>query len=151
MVLLYKNSLLREDISFNEIIVIELKFGGKKIFFTILYRIPDHTNGTPEFEDFLTNFKNLHATIKDEDPYAMFFTGNFNGHSQLWWQGGDSTPEGISIEDLNTMPGLTQLIKEPTDFEPNKNPYCIDLVLLTSPIWYLKVETGSTLSIIKIF
>ena len=41
----------------------------------------------------------------------MFFTGDFNGHSQLWWQYGDSTTEGNLIEDLTTMPGLTQLIK----------------------------------------
>ena len=33
----------------------------------------------------------------------MFFTGDFNGHTQLWWEGGDSTPAGISIEDLTTM------------------------------------------------
>ena len=47
--LLYKNSLpvkVREDISFNETIVVVLKFGGKKIFFTVLYRSPAHTNGT---------------------------------------------------------------------------------------------------------
>ena len=37
----------------------------------------------------------------------MFFIRDFNGHSQLWWQWGDSTPEGNSIEDLTTMLGLT--------------------------------------------
>ena len=30
----------------------------------------------------------------------MFFTGVFNGHSQLLRQGGGSTAEGNSIEDL---------------------------------------------------
>ena len=87
--LLHKNSFpltVRVDIAFNETIVVELKFGGKQIFFTALYRSPAYNNGTAEFEDFLTNFKNLHATIKDEDPHAMFFTGDFNGHSQLWWR-----------------------------------------------------------------
>ena len=40
--LFYKNSLpviLRNDLSFNESIVVELKFGRKKVFFTVLYRI----------------------------------------------------------------------------------------------------------------
>ena len=83
---------------------------------------PARTSGTPVFEKFLSNFENLHATIKDQDPYAMFFVGDFNGHSQQWWRGGDSTPEGNSIEDMTTMLGSTQLINEPTNFEPNKNP-----------------------------
>ena len=142
--LLYKNSLplkIRDDIGFDETIVVELKFGRKKIFFTVLYRSPAHTNSTPEFEMFLTNLKNLHTSIKDEDPYAMFFTGDFNGHSQQWWPGGDSTLEGNSIEDLTTMLGLTQLINEPTNFEPNKNPSCIDLVFTDQP--NLVLESGT--------
>ena len=57
----------------------------------------------------------------------MFFVGDFNGHSQQWWQVGDSAPEGNSIEDLTAMLGLTQLTNEPTNFEPNKNPSCIYL------------------------
>ena len=39
--LFYKSSLpviVRNDLSFNESIVIELKFGRKKVFFTVLYR-----------------------------------------------------------------------------------------------------------------
>ena len=41
--LFYKNSLpvvIRKDLSFDESIVVELKFGRKKIFFTVLYRSP---------------------------------------------------------------------------------------------------------------
>ena len=57
----------------------------------------------------------------------------FTGHSQLWWQGGDSTPEGNSIEVLTTMIGLTRLINEPTNVEPNKNHSCIDLVFTDKP------------------
>ena len=136
---------VREDIAFNETIVVELEFGSNITFFTVLYKSPAHTNGTPEFEDFLTNFKNLHATIKDEDPYVMFFTGDFNGHSQLWWQGGDSTPEGNSIEDLTTMLGLTLLINEPTNFESNKNTSCIDLVFTEQP--NLVLESGTCTSL----
>ena len=56
----------------------------------------------------------------------MFFTGDFNGHSQLWSTGGDSTPEGDRIEDLTTFLGLSQLITEPINFEPRKNLSCID-------------------------
>ena len=41
--LFYKNSLpviVRDDLSFDESIVVELKLGRKKIFFTLLYRTP---------------------------------------------------------------------------------------------------------------
>ena len=50
--LLYKNSLpikVRNDLAFNESIVLELILGMKKIFFTVLYRIPDYKDGSVEF------------------------------------------------------------------------------------------------------
>ena len=59
--LFYKNSLpviIRNDLSFDKSIVIELKFGRKKIFFTVLYRTPSFNHTSPEFQDFLSNFEN---------------------------------------------------------------------------------------------
>ena len=56
--LFYKDSLplvVRHDLGFNETIVVEIKCGRKKIFFSLLYRSPAHANGTPEFESFLQN------------------------------------------------------------------------------------------------
>ena len=53
--LFYKNTLPlkhRDDLSFDESIVVELKFGRKKIFFTVLYRSPASKHGSPEFERF---------------------------------------------------------------------------------------------------
>ena len=70
----------------------------------------------------------------------MFFTGDFNGHSQLWWQGGDSTPEGNSIEDLTTMPGLTQLINEQNKLSQTNIPLVLISFLLTKLILCSKVE-----------
>ena len=58
--LFYKNSLpvvLRNDLSFDETIVVELKFGRKRVFFTILYRSPASNHNSPEFQSFLTNLK----------------------------------------------------------------------------------------------
>ena len=56
-----------------------------------------------------------------------FVTGDFNGHSQFWWSDGDTTAEGSEIENLISSLGRSQLISEPTNFEPNKNHSCIDL------------------------
>ena len=106
----------------------------------MVYRSPSYTNGSPEFEAFLENFECLYEKIKGENPFSMFFTGDFNGHSQLWWPGGNSTPEGTKIEALTSHLGLSQLISEPTNFEPNKNPSCIDLIFTDQP--NLVIESG---------
>ena len=58
----YKESLplkVREDLSFSECLVSELKFGHKKIFFTVFYRNPKHQASSAEFENFLAMFENL--------------------------------------------------------------------------------------------
>ena len=103
--LLFKNSLpviVRNDLPFDESIVIELKFGRKKIFFIVLYRRPAFNHNSLEFQAFLSNFKSLYSKIQGENPFAMFFTGDFNAHSQFWWPDGDSTPESMEFENLFT-------------------------------------------------
>ena len=50
-----------------------------------------------------------------ETPYATFFTGDFNGHSQFFWPEGDTNAEGREIEDLITSLNLSQIIAEPTN------------------------------------
>ena len=144
----YKNSLpvvLRNDLYFDETIVVELKFGRKRVFFTILYRSPASNHNSPEFQSFLTNFENLCSNMRSENPFAMFFTGDFNAHSQFWWPNGDTSLEGTEIDELFTKLGLFQLISEPTNFEPNKNPSCIDLVVTDQPNIVLDCGTRSSL------
>ena len=57
--LFFKNSfvIVRSDLSFDESVVVELKFGRKKIFFTVLYRSPAFNHTTPEFQAFFGKFK----------------------------------------------------------------------------------------------
>ena len=81
--LFYKNSLpviVRDDLSFDESIVVELKFDWKKYCLLFYIELLPLTI-PPEFQDFLSNFENLHSKIKTENPFAMFFTGDFNAHS----------------------------------------------------------------------
>ena len=63
----------------------------------------------------------------------MFYAGDFNGKSHLWWPDGDETPEGREIEDMFTSLGLSQIISKPTNLEPGKRPLCIDLILTGQP------------------
>ena len=72
-------------------------------------------------------------------------TGDFNAHSQLWWPDGDTTPEGTELEELFTSIGLFQLISEPTNFEPHKNPSCIDLIITDQPNLILDCGTRPSL------
>ena len=123
----------RHDLSFSETLVVELRLGRKKVFFTVLYRSPANSASSIEFEQFLTNFTNLHNKITLEKPYASFYTGDFNAHSQFWWRDGDTTREGKEIEELFTSLNLYQAISEPTNFQPNKRPSCIDLIVTNQP------------------
>ena len=91
------------------------------------------------------NFKPLHSRIKAENHFATFFTGDLNAHSQFWWSDGDTTPEGKEIEDLLTLLGISQVISEPTNFEPNKNPSCIDLIITDQPNLILNSGTRASL------
>ena len=56
-----------------------------------------------------------------------------------------TTPEGIEIEELITNLGLSQLISEPTNFEPHKNPSRIDLVVTDQPNIILDSGTRASL------
>ena len=88
----YKDMLpikIRSDISFDECIVAELRFGRKKIIFTVLYRNPMHKANSPDFHNFMVNFTELHAKIPSEKPYYIIFTGDFNAHSVQWWPDGE--------------------------------------------------------------
>ena len=83
--LFYKNSLpivVRNDLPFDESIVVELKFGRKKI---------------------------------------------------------------LEIENLITSLGLSQIISEPTNFEPNKNPSCIDIIITDQSNLVLDCGTRASL------
>ena len=89
--LFYKNSLpikIRNDLSFDESIVVKLKFGWKKISLRYYTEVLPLT--IVLLIDFLSNFNNLYTKIKNENPFAIFFTSDFNGHSQ-WWPDGDTT------------------------------------------------------------
>ena len=89
--------------------------------------------GSPEFERFLKDLENLYTKIKYENPYVMFFTGDFNAHSQNWWPDCNTNNEGIAIDNLLSALNLNQIMCEPTNFEEKKNPLCIDLIFCDQP------------------
>jgi len=76
----------------------------------------------------LKNFEKLSRSIKAEQPYASFYTGDFNARSKFWWPDGNTNKEGTEIEDIFSSLGLSQVISEPTNFTPHCQPSCIDLI-----------------------
>ena len=71
----YKETLplkIRDDLSFEECMVTELKCGHKKIFFTVLYRNPIHEANTPEFETFVLKLKDLYQKILPDPLHHAF-------------------------------------------------------------------------------
>ena len=147
----YKESLplrIRTDLSFNECIVSELIFGHKKIFFTVLYRNPHDKVHSSEFNLFISNLENLYLKIKDANPYAVFFTSDFNGHSQSWYPEGDTTAEGAQLDNLFSELNLSQIITEPTHFfRDDCRPSCIDLIVTDQPNIVLDSGVRSSLDL----
>ena len=118
--LFYKENLSlfeRNDLSFDECIVTEIHIGGKNVFFTVVCRSPNDKAGSPEFERFLKDLENLYTKIKYENPYVIFFTGDFDAHSQNWCPDGNTNNEDIAIGNLLSAIDLNQIICEPTNFE----------------------------------
>ena len=140
----YKETLplkIRHDLSFGECLVSEINFGRKKIFFTVLYRNPKNKAASAEFENFMQNFTLLTTELRKAKPYALFFTGDFNAHSQSWYSEANTNTEGQLLDDLFTSLNLDQIISEPTHFfRDDCKPSCIDLIITDQP--NLVLESG---------
>ena len=136
---------IRDDLLFDESIVVDIVIGREKVFFTVIYKSPSHYYGSTQFGLFLNNFETLYENIKKDNPFALFFAGDFNGRSQLWWNDGDTTAEGREMEQLTSLMGLSQLLNEPTNFEPNTNPSCIDLIFTDQPNCVIESGTRPSL------
>ena len=107
----------------------------------MLYRNPNTKAHSYEFNSFVEHFESLYLKISSENPYAMFFTGDFNGHSQSWYPEGNSTAEGVELDTLFSDLNLTQLISEATHFfRDDCKPSCIDLIVTDQP--NLVLESG---------
>ena len=109
----------------NECLVVEIAYEDKKCMIVSLYCSPSQTS--EDFDSFLTNFENLIDTIFCNDPFLVLILGDFNAKLSSWSSNDIDTLEGISINDLTTSYGLTQLISDPTHILPNSSS-CIDLI-----------------------
>ena len=109
-----------------------------KRFVTCVYQSPNESDD--EEEQFLQNFESTCSNIALENPIASFILGDLNAKSTNWWQPGGSNSCGLVLEDISAAFNYTQLIREPTNFDPGKAPSCIDHIFTTQP--NLVIESG---------
>ena len=63
----------------NRCLVLEIRIGGEKCFFSYLYR--SQSRGREEFERFCTDFDLFLSNINDLTPACSIITGDFNARS----------------------------------------------------------------------
>ena len=123
----------------NECIVGEIKIKNSKCFVTCVYRSPNQTED--ELENFLSELERTCSSIALESPLCSFVTGDLNAKCTNWWDDGTNNNCGLELYTMSTLLGYSQLINVPTNFEPNKNPSCIDLIFASQP--NLVFESGT--------
>ena len=80
------------------------------------------------------------SSIALESPLCCFITGDLNAMRTNWWQDGINNPCALELYDMSTVLGNSQLINGQTNFEPNMQPFCIDLIFANQP--NLVLESG---------
>ena len=65
--------------------------------------------------------------------FVVMFLGDFNAKCNKWWNGGNDGDCGLELDSLTTLSGYSQLVRDPTNFEPNRSPSCIDLIFASHP------------------
>ena len=113
------------------ILILEIYFGRKKVFFTTVYRLR-HSQTIEQERDFVHKLDNLCSLLKNMNPYASIFVGDFNAHNRSWWNGDRTDPIGSKLEKVFMDNSLTQLVKEPAHLRDNSSS-CIDLVVTSQP------------------
>ena len=68
-----------------------------------------------------------------ESPFCSVVLGGFNGKCNKWWIGDLNNDCGLELDTLCSLSGFSQLVKKPTNLEPNTRPLCIDLNLSSQP------------------
>ena len=63
-----------------------------------------------------------------ETHLGSFILGDFNAKCTNWWHRGVNNTAGLELFNSSSIQGYSQVIGEPTNFQPNCSPSCIDLI-----------------------
>ena len=105
--------------------------------FITLYRSPSQNQN--DFQAFIDNFEMNLETLAQKNPFLTVLTGDFTAKSKDSWSQDSTNFEGITIENLTSQFGLSQIVNEATQvLEPFST--WIDLIFTTQPKFV--VESG---------
>ena len=112
---------------------------GKKICnFLTLYRCPSQNQD--RFQAFINNLEMNLETLVQRNPFLTVVNGDFDAKSKNWYSKDSTNFEGITIENVTSQLGLSQVIKEATHILESSS-LCIDLISLLqhSLTWWLNL------------
>ena len=81
-----------------------------------MYCSPNQSN--EEFFAFYGRLQEIFEVIKDAKPHCVILTGDLNCRSKQLWSYDIDSLKGIALNELIDSNNLTQLIDQPTNFEP---------------------------------
>ena len=91
-----------------------------------MYRCPNQSN--EEFDVFYGRLQEILDTIEDAELHSVILTGDLNCCSKQLWSDDIDSPKGVALNELIKSNNLTQLIDQPTNFEP-RGKSCVDLII----------------------
>ena len=113
-----------------------------KIVFGFLSK--NENNSLEKGNEFCAELNSTLDAIKGKNPYINVVIGDLNAKNTAWY--GDTTDyPGSSIANITNSHGLSQIIDQPTNFEPNKNPSCIDVIFASQSELIIQSGTLSSL------
>ena len=105
--------------------------------FLTLYRSPSQNQN--DFQAFIDNLEMRLETLAQTNPFLTVVIGDFNAKSKNWCSKDSTNFEGITIENMKSQFGQSQIIKEAIHILEFPSS-CIDLIFTTQP--NLVVESG---------
>ena len=95
-----------------------------------MYRSPNQSN--QEFDAFYGRLQETFDIIRGAKPHCVILTGDLNCRSKQFWADDVDSPKGVALSELIASNNLTQLIDQPTNFEP-RGISCVDLIITDQP------------------
>ena len=126
-------------------IVLELFINNKSIFFIVSYRKFGQT--PEEAGNFVKLYDDLLEKIDDLNNFTTILVGDYNAHHSSWYDKDKTDNYGVSFKEIFDNHDLTQMVKQPTYFNPG-NPNSrtlVDLFVTNQPSLVIANEVHPSL------
>lgn len=123
----------------DETIVAEIELKNKNTFFVLTYKTPSMPKD--QFGKYMSDLQSLYDQLLKEKLSVIVLSGHFNCKSPLFWdEETTESTEGKELSDFMMLNGLEQLINEPTHFQTDYLPHCVDLIFTNNPSAFVNSE-----------